>query len=200
MTAKRIAYNQDAREAIRRGVRQLARAVKVTLGPRGRNVLIEKSFGAPQVTKDGATVAKEVDLGDRNENIGAVMVREVAQKTADVAGDGTTTAVVLAEAIFEEGLKNVAAGASPLGIKRGIELAVETVVAQLEKDAIKILPSWAPGVSIWVLQIELEIEDEAAVLAALESALQASGRLPARSGARDSTRPDRSTEKRAPLA
>ena len=97
MTAKRIAYNQDAREAVRRGVRQLARAVKVTLGPRGRNVLIEKSFGAPQVTKDGATVAKEIDLTDRNENIGAVMVREVAQKTADVAGDGTTTAVVLAE-------------------------------------------------------------------------------------------------------
>ncbi|MCG3135786.1 MAG: 60 kDa chaperonin 1 [Planctomycetes bacterium] len=138
MTAKRIAYNQEAREATRRGVRQLARAVKVTLGPRGRNVLIEKSFGAPTVTKDGATVAKEVELSDRYENIGAVMVREVASKTADVAGDGTTTAVVLAEAIYEEGLKNVAAGASPLGIKRGIELAVETIVAQLEKDSVKI--------------------------------------------------------------
>jgi chaperonin GroEL len=138
MTAKRIAYDQEAREATRRGVRQLARAVKVTLGPRGRNVLIEKSFGAPQVTKDGASVAKEIELSDPMEKVGAVMVREVAAKTADAAGDGTTTAVVLAESIFEEGLKNVAAGASPLGIKRGIELAVAKVVEQLEKDSIKI--------------------------------------------------------------
>src|SRR5437870_3377744 len=141
MTAKRISYDQEAREATRRGVRQLARAVKVTLGPRGRNVLIEKSFGAPQVTKDGATVAKEIDLSDPMEKVGAVMVREVAQKTADAAGDGTTTAVVLAESIFEEGLKNVAAGASPLGIKKGIEAAVARVVEQLEKDSIKISAS-----------------------------------------------------------
>ena len=111
MAAKRIAFDQEAREAIRRGVSKLARAVKVTLGPRGRNVLIEKSFGAPQVTKDGATVAKEIELSDPMEKVGAVMVREVASKTADAAGDGTTTAVVLAESIFEEGLKNVAAGA-----------------------------------------------------------------------------------------
>jgi chaperonin GroEL len=141
MTAKRISYDQEAREATRRGVRQLARAVKVTLGPRGRNVLIEKSFGAPQVTKDGATVAKEVELSDPMEKIGAVMVREVASKTADAAGDGTTTAVVLAEAIFEEGLKNVAAGASPLGVKRGIEMAVARIVEQLAKDAVAISAS-----------------------------------------------------------
>jgi chaperonin GroEL len=141
MTAKKISYDQEARESIRRGVRQLARAVKVTLGPRGRNVLIEKSFGAPQVTKDGATVAKEVELADPMEKIGATMVREVASKTADAAGDGTTTAVVLAEAIFEEGLRNVAAGASPLGVKRGIEAAVARVVEQLEKDSVAISAS-----------------------------------------------------------
>ena len=138
MSAKKISYDQEAREATRRGVNQLARAVKATLGPRGRNVLIEKSFGAPQVTKDGATVAKEVELKDAHENIGATMVREVATKTADVAGDGTTSAVVLAEAIYEEGIKNVAAGASPLGIKQGIEMAVEAVVAKLEKDSTRI--------------------------------------------------------------
>ncbi|HEU4395369.1 MAG TPA: chaperonin GroEL [Planctomycetota bacterium] len=138
MGAKKIAYSQDAREAIRRGVRQRARAVKVTLGPRGRNVVIEKSFGAPTVTKDGVTVAKEVELEDAYENMGAQMVREVASKTSDVAGDGTTTATVLAEAIFEEGLRNVTAGASPIGIKRGIELAVATVVKHLEKNAITV--------------------------------------------------------------
>ena len=126
--AKQIAYNQDARERIRSGVRQLARAVKVTLGPRGRNVVIQKSFGSPTVTKDGVTVAKEIELKDPYENMGAVMVREVASKTSDVAGDGTTTATVLAEAIFEEGLKNVAAGASPIGIKDGIAIAVSAVV------------------------------------------------------------------------
>ena len=135
MGAKKIAYSQDARESIRRGVRQLARAVKVTLGPRGRNVVIEKSFGAPTVTKDGVTVAKEVELEDAYENMGAQMVREVASKTSDVAGDGTTTATVMAEAIFEEGLRNVTAGASPIGIKRGIEQAVGTVVKHLEKNS-----------------------------------------------------------------
>ena len=133
MTAKRIAFDQEAREAIREGVRQLAKAVKITLGPRGRNVVIEKSFGAPTVTKDGVTVAKEIELEDRYENMGAQMVREVASKTSDTAGDGTTTATVLAEAIYNEGLKNVAAGANRMGLKRGIERAVEAIVGQLEK-------------------------------------------------------------------
>jgi chaperonin GroEL len=131
MPAKQIAYSQDARERIRSGVRQLARAVKVTLGPRGRNVVIQKAFGSPTVTKDGVTVAKEVELKDAYENIGAQMVKEVASKTSDVAGDGTTTATVLAEALFEEGLKNVAAGASPIGVKNGIQRAVDAVVARL---------------------------------------------------------------------
>ncbi|MHC4822186.1 MAG: chaperonin GroEL, partial [Planctomycetota bacterium] len=138
MGAKKIAYAQDARESIRKGVRQLARAVKVTLGPRGRNVVIEKSFGAPTVTKDGVTVAKEIELENAYENMGAQMVREVASKTSDVAGDGTTTATVMAEAIFEEGLRNVTAGASPIGIKHGIERAVEAVVKSLHKNATEV--------------------------------------------------------------
>ncbi|NOZ21233.1 MAG: chaperonin GroEL [Planctomycetes bacterium] len=133
MTAKQISFEQDAREAIRRGVRQLAKAVKATLGPRGRNVILEKSFGAPTVTKDGVTVAKEIDLDDAGENMGAQMVKEVASKTSDVAGDGTTTATILAEAVFEEGLKNVTAGANSLALKRGVEKAVEAVVKCLEK-------------------------------------------------------------------
>ncbi len=138
MPAKKIAYDQEAREGIRKGVNQLARAVKVTLGPKGRNVIIEKSFGAPTVTKDGVTVAKEITLKDAWENMGAQMVREVASKTSDVAGDGTTTATVLAEAIFEEGLKNVAAGASPMGIKRGIEMAVDAILAELRTRTVTI--------------------------------------------------------------
>jgi chaperonin GroEL len=138
MAAKKIAYDQEAREAIRRGVKQLARAVKVTLGPKGRNVIIEKSFGAPTVTKDGVTVAKEISLSDSYENMGAQMVREVASKTSDVAGDGTTSATVLAEAIFEEGLKNVTAGASPMGIKRGIEAAVNAIVEELRARSVQI--------------------------------------------------------------
>jgi len=133
MTAKRIAFDQDAREAIRRGVKQLARAVKVTLGPRGRAVLLEKKWGAPIVSVDGVTVAKEIELQDPYENMGAQMVKEVASKTNDVAGDGTTSATVLAEAIFEEGLKNVTAGANPIAIKRGIDKAVETIVAELKR-------------------------------------------------------------------
>src|SRR5438067_4737097 len=139
MPAKRIAFDSECREAIRRGVKQLARAVKVTLGPKGRNVVIGKSFGAPTVTKDGVTVAKEIELEDAWENMGAQMVKEVASKTSDVAGDGTTTATVLAEAIFEEGLKNVAAGASPIGVKIGIQKAVEAVVERLNamKVAVK---------------------------------------------------------------
>src|SRR5712671_3644581 len=132
MAAKQIKFDQDARESIMRGVRKLARAVKVTLGPSGRNVVLEKSFGSPTVTKDGVTVAKEITLEDAYENMGAQMVKEVASKTSDVAGDGTTTATVLAEAIFEEGLKNVIAGASPIGIKRGIDKAVEHVIAKLK--------------------------------------------------------------------
>jgi len=133
MAAKKIAFDQEAREAIRAGVGQLAKAVKVTLGPRGRNVVIEKSFGAPTVTKDGVTVAKEIELEDKYENMGAQMVKEVASKTSDVAGDGTTTATILAESIYEEGLKNVAAGSSPMGLKRGVEKAVAALVDELKK-------------------------------------------------------------------
>ena len=133
MAAKKILYDQEAREAVRRGVRKLSEAVRVTLGPRGRNVVIQKSFGAPTVTKDGVTVAKEIELEDAYENMGAQMVKEVASKTSDVAGDGTTTATILAEAIFEEGLKNVTAGANPISLKKGIEAAVKAVVAGLKK-------------------------------------------------------------------
>src|SRR5262245_44154784 len=131
--AKQIVYDATAREKIRDGVRKLARAVKVTLGPRGRNVIIEKSFGSPTVTKDGVTVSKEIDLEDPYENMDAQLVKQVAQRTNDQAGDGTTTATVLAEAIFEEGLKNVTAGASPVSLKRGLDRAVETAVATLKK-------------------------------------------------------------------
>ena len=138
MAAKKIAFDQEAREAIRKGVRQLAHAVKVTLGPRGRNVIIEKSYGAPTVTKDGVTVAKEIELKDKYENMGARMVREVASKTSDVAGDGTTSATVLAEAIFEEGLKNVTAGASPAALKRGIDKAVTAIVEALAKASVPV--------------------------------------------------------------
>jgi chaperonin GroEL len=136
--AKMIAFDQEAREAIRRGVSKLARAVKVTLGPKGRNVILQKSFGSPTVTKDGVTVAKEIDLEDAYENMGARMVREVASKTSDVAGDGTTTATVLAEAIFNEGLRAVVAGVNPVQMKQGIEAAVNDVVAKLHKMSIKI--------------------------------------------------------------
>jgi chaperonin GroEL len=138
MAAKRIAFDQEAREAILRGVRKLARAVKVTLGPSGRNVVLEKSFGSPTVTKDGVTVAKEIELEDSYENMGAQMVKEVASKTSSVAGDGTTTATVYAEAIFAEGMKNVASGANPTQIQRGINLAVEAIVAELQKMSKKI--------------------------------------------------------------
>jgi chaperonin GroEL len=133
MPAKKILYHQEAREAIRRGVKQLARAVRATLGPKGRNVVIQKSWGAPTITKDGVTVAKEIELKDPYENMGAQMVREVASKTSDTAGDGTTTAIVLAEAIFDEGLKNVAAGANPMTLKRGIEKAIVAVVDELKR-------------------------------------------------------------------
>jgi chaperonin GroEL len=135
---KIIAFDQEAREAIRRGVSKLARAVKVTLGPKGRNVILQKSFGSPTVTKDGVTVAKEIDLEDVYENMGARMVREVASKTSDVAGDGTTTATVLAEAIFNEGLKAVVAGCNPVQMKQGIEKAVSDISEKLTKMSIKI--------------------------------------------------------------
>src|SRR6266581_3043058 len=133
MAVKEIAFHQEAREAILRGVRTLAEAVAVTLGPKGRNVIIEKSWGSPTITKDGVTVAKEIEVEPRFENMGAQMVREVASKTSDKAGDGTTTATVLALAIYEEGLRLVAAGHSPMDLKRGIDKAVELVVAELKR-------------------------------------------------------------------
>lgn len=136
--AKIIAFDQEAREAIRRGVSKLAKAVKVTLGPKGRNVILQKSFGSPTVTKDGVTVAKEIDLEDVYENMGARMVREVASKTSDVAGDGTTTATVMAEAIFNEGLKSVVAGVNPIQMKNGMEKAVADITEKLHKMSIKI--------------------------------------------------------------
>src|SRR5918999_4477525 len=131
--AKQIIYSGDARAAILRGVNKLADAVKVTLGPKGRNVVIEKKFGSPTITKDGVTVAKEIELEDKLENTGAQMVREVASKTSDIAGDGTTTATVLAQAIFREGVKTVAAGANPMDVKRGIEHAVQIAVEEIRK-------------------------------------------------------------------
>src|SRR5256884_7075954 len=131
--SKEILFDVRAREAILKGVNTLADAVAVTLGPKGRNVVIEKSFGSPTITKDGVTVAKEIDLENKFENMGAQMVKEVASKTSDKAGDGTTTATVLARAIYEEGLKLVAAGHSPMDLKRGIDRAVEAVVAELKK-------------------------------------------------------------------
>src|SRR3954471_11745395 len=133
MAAKEIFFHQSARESILRGVRVLADAVAVTLGPKGRNVVLEKSFGSPLITKDGVTVAKEIDLENKFENMGAQMVKEVASQTSDKAGDGTTTATVLARAIYEEGLKLVAAGHNPMDLKRGIDIAVESVVAELKK-------------------------------------------------------------------
>ena len=133
MAAKKIAFGTDARAAIQKGVKKLAEAVKITLGPCGRNVVLEKSFGSPIVTKDGVTVAKEIELEDSYENMGAQMVKEVASKTSDVAGDGTTTATILAESIFDEGLKNITAGANAMQVKRGIEKAVEKIVEELQK-------------------------------------------------------------------
>ena len=138
MAAKQIVFDQEARDAMRRGIAKLARAVKVTLGPKGRNVILQKSFGSPTVTKDGVTVAKEIDLEDKYENMGARMVREVASKTSDVAGDGTTTATVMAEAIFNEGLRAVVSGVNPMLMKRGIEKAVEDIVERLKKMKIDV--------------------------------------------------------------
>src|SRR5205807_3074859 len=128
-----IVTGENSRQSILRGINILANAVKITLGPRGRNAVIEKKFGAPVITKDGVTVAKEIDLQDPLENMGAQMVREVASKTSDVAGDGTTTATILAQAIFREGVRTVAAGASPMALKRGIEKAVEVAVEEITR-------------------------------------------------------------------
>src|SRR6059036_3366229 len=130
---KQLKFDEEARSSLLRGVTIMAEAVKATLGPKGRNVVIDKKFGSPTITKDGVTVAKEIELKDKYENMGAQMVKEVASKTSDVAGDGTTTATVLAQAIFREGLRNVTAGANPMGLKRGIEAAVEAVTAELKK-------------------------------------------------------------------
>ncbi len=132
--AKQVIHGEESRSAILRGVNQLADAVKVTLGPKGRNVVIDKKFGSPTITKDGVTVAKEIELKDPLENMGAQMVREVASKTSDVAGDGTTTATVLAQAIFKEGVRTVAAGANPMALKRGIEQAVAAIVAEVRQS------------------------------------------------------------------
>src|SRR5687768_6330144 len=133
MAAKELVYRENARAAMMRGVNALADTVKVTLGPKGRNVVLERKFGSPLITKDGVTVAKEIELKDRWENMGAQMVREVASKTGDLAGDGTTTATILAQAIYREGIRNVAAGSNPMDLKRGIDQAVEVVVADLKK-------------------------------------------------------------------
>jgi len=135
MASKSISFESDARTKIKKGVDALANAVKVTLGPKGRNVIIDKKFGAPAITKDGVTVAKEIELKDPVENMGAQLVKEVASKTADSAGDGTTTATVLAQAIYTAGVKNVASGANPMDLKRGIDKAVEAVVQSLKQQS-----------------------------------------------------------------
>src|SRR3984885_906687 len=138
MTAKEVRFSVDARDRMLRGVDILAHAVRVTLGPKGRNVVLDKSFGAPRITKDGVTVAKEIELSDKFENMGAQMLREVASKTNDLAGDGTTTSIVLAQAIVREGVKAVAAGLNPMDVKRGIDLAVEAVVEDVKKRSKKV--------------------------------------------------------------
>src|SRR5687767_1612932 len=145
MAAKDVKFSADAREKMLRGVDILANAVKVTLGPKGRNVVIEKSFGAPRITKDGVTVAKEIELEDKFENMGAQMVREVASKTNDLAGDGTTTATVLAQSIVKEGAKYVAAGMNPMDLKRGIDLAVAAAIEDLKRRSKKINSSEEVG-------------------------------------------------------
>jgi len=146
--AKQLEFDVAAREALKRGVDQLADTVKVTLGPKGRNVVLDKKFGSPTVTKDGVTVAKEIELEDPYENMGAQMVKEVSSKTSDVAGDGTTTATVLAQAIFREGLRNVTAGANPMDLKRGIDKAVVSAVKTIQElnplRVAKTLPKWQP--------------------------------------------------------
>src|SRR3984893_11177387 len=138
MAAKDVRFSADARDRMMNGINVLANAVRVTLGPKGRNVVLDKSYGAPRITKDGVTVAKEIELEDKFENMGAQMVREVAQKTNDVAGDGTTTATVLAHSIVKEGAKAVAAGMNPMDLKRGIDIAVQAVIKEIERRAKKV--------------------------------------------------------------
>src|SRR6266568_6846445 len=138
MAAKQLIFDETARQSLLRGVQKLAKAVTATLGPKGRNVVLDKKFGSPTVTKDGVTVAKEIELEDPFENMGAQMVREVASKTSDAAGDGTTTATVLAHAIVKEGVKAVAAGMNPMDLKRGVDLAIEAVVKDLQKNSKKV--------------------------------------------------------------
>src|SRR5579863_2570201 len=138
MAAKEVRFDGDARDSLLRGIDILANAVKVTLGPKGRNVVLDKSYGAPRITKDGVTVAKEIELADKFENMGAQMLREVASKTNDLAGDGTTTAIVLSQAIVREGVKAVAAGMNPMDVKRGIDMAVEAVIEDVKKRAKKV--------------------------------------------------------------
>ena len=138
MSAKQIVYEAEARQYVLKGIEKLSRAVKSTLGPRGHTVVLEKKFGSPTITKDGVTVAKEIELENPFENMGAQMVREVASKTSDVAGDGTTTATVLVEAIYRDGLKNVTAGASPMNIRKGIDLATKTIISALQKQSKKV--------------------------------------------------------------
>src|SRR5207247_795428 len=133
--AKQLAYDADARSALKRGIDRLADAVKVTIGPKGRNVVLDKKFGSPTITNDGVTIAKEIELEDPFENMGAQLLKEVATKTDDVAGDGTTTAIVLGQAMIAEGLQNVSAGANPMGLKRGIEKGVEAIVADLKRQS-----------------------------------------------------------------
>ena len=130
---KQLRFDEEARASLLKGINVLAEAVKATLGPKGRNVIIDKKFGSPTITKDGVTVAKEIELKDPHENMGAQMLKEVASKTSDIAGDGTTTATVLAQAMFREGMRNVTAGANPMGLKRGIDAAVDAVVDELKK-------------------------------------------------------------------
>ena len=144
MAAKDVKFSTDARDRMLRGVETLANAVRVTLGPKGRNVVLDKSFGAPRITKDGVTVAKEIELEDKFENMGAQMVREVASKTSDIAGDGTTTATVLAASIVKEGSKAVAAGMNPMDLKRGVDLAVDAVVADLKKNSKNVTTKRSP--------------------------------------------------------
>ena len=147
--AKNITFNTDARDSLKKGVDALANAVKVTLGPKGRNVVIDKKFGGPSITKDGVTVAKEIELEDAMENMGAQMVKEVASKTADIAGDGTTTATVLAQAIVNAGLKNVAAGANPMDLKRGIDKAVNEIVKNINKISQEVTSNSRANCSRW---------------------------------------------------
>ena len=138
MSAKQIKFGADAQQAISKGVNILAESVKVTLGPKGRNVMIDKGYGGPTITNDGVTIAKEIELENKYENMGAQLIKEVAEKTNDAAGDGTTTATILAQSIVNEGMRNIAAGANPMGIRRGIELAVENVINNLEANAHKV--------------------------------------------------------------